>query len=179
MLVVEFLRPRYTRSVVLCFFFVVYRNCLNLHRISVDLSTCTQTLIGHSDIIWDMDCSTADSSLASASSDGTIKIWQVDVKKNGLYQLKSTLKLSKTEPEVPTTVKWCPWAASQVFVGYSNGTVRLWDAETEKVVSVFETKVEGELNGPVNGLALQGDLKVLLATIGKWIRGWNLSGTFL
>lgn len=101
------------------------------------------TLEGHTDAIWDLAAIPLkvhdESLLATASADGTVKIWNTD-------RLDTPLRLSwrynGTEAEeeegkslpIPTCVSVCWSDMRKLVVAYDNSVVKLFDIETGKEV---------------------------------------------
>lgn len=126
-----------------------------------DSSTELNSFVGHSQGIWDMVLlplgPSEDSLLATASADGTLKVWS-----NEIQDQNDPLKLSwdyfgneptaKDEEErkelteknqsqeggnplpVPTGVAKCHWNLKTIVVAYSNAVVKLFEIETGKEV---------------------------------------------
>lgn len=100
------------------------------------------TLEGHTDAIWDLAVIPLrvqdENLLATASADGTVKIWNTD-------RLDSPLRLSwkynGTDSEedekdlpIPTSVSVCCSDMRKIVVAYDNSVVKLFDVESGKEV---------------------------------------------
>ena len=116
------------------------------------------TLIGHSQAIWELvllaNRAQEETLLASASADGTVKIWDTQ-------DLSSALKLSwdyfGTEPDaaaeaereklasegkevpIPTSIASCPANLRVCAVAYSNSVIKLFEVETGKQTMRFKS----------------------------------------
>lgn len=121
-------------------------------------------LEGHTDGVWDVCLvatagsygtlnglsSLADAQkevLASASADGTVKVWDVSPQQDGSTTQSSggALKLSWTaagtegsnevsSKPVPTSLALCQTDMTKLAVAYQDGKVRIFDTETGKLV---------------------------------------------
>ncbi|KAL1930162.1 hypothetical protein VTP01DRAFT_1316 [Rhizomucor pusillus] len=108
------------------------------------------TYVGHTDAVWDFKLfpvSSGDSCfLASASADGTVKIW--DTQASGQL-LKSTLNYNGVSDTaaygridqdlpVPTSVDFCHTDLNKLAVSYSNAEIQIFDIETGQVVTTLK-----------------------------------------
>lgn len=96
--------------------------------------------MGHSDAVWDIQLS-PEGLLASASADGTVKIWNTESSGD---LLKSSWGYDGVTPEnedrryvAPTCLQFCPTDTSKVVVGYANATIRIYDVATGKWVTTL------------------------------------------
>ncbi|ORX53461.1 WD40 repeat-like protein [Piromyces finnis] len=89
---------------------------------------------GHTDAVWCVKAHPLKDQyhlLASASSDGTVKLWDTES-----YELKSTLDYnglvseSKEVEANPTYINWLHTDYSKAIVSYQNSIVKLFDLET-------------------------------------------------
>jgi striatin 1/3/4 len=97
---------------------------------------------GHTDAIWDVSLHPLRPLLATASADGTVKIWNTD-------ELGSPLKLSwgyygaDSEDEskniVPTSVDVCYSDMRKLAVAWQDSVVKLFDAETGQETLRFKS----------------------------------------
>ncbi|KAG2175403.1 hypothetical protein INT43_001050 [Umbelopsis isabellina] len=114
----------------------------------VDSSLNITTYIGHTDAIWDFKLfppSITDSTLlASASADGTVKIWDTGSSSN---LLKSTWAYNGVVEEyaneqrtlpVPTSLDFCHSNLQQLAVAYRSADIKIFDVETGQVVLILE-----------------------------------------
>eukprot|EP01133_Synstelium_polycarpum_P015764 gene15764-18736_t len=90
------------------------------------LSYLEQEYIGHTDAVWDM-LTIGDERLASASSDGTVILWDV----NNATALSTHTVGSSI---IPTTLTVPPTDTGKMLIGYSDGSLRLIDLESGVVV---------------------------------------------
>lgn len=109
-----------------------------------------QTLVGHSDIVWHVSSLSCPAHscdyLASASADGSVKIWMC---RDGESQwtLKFTYRVCDTVPSCVTLVESKSNGNSngngkksptvECYVGYTNGTIKIFNFEAEKSISTF------------------------------------------
>ncbi|GAA5798950.1 hypothetical protein HPULCUR_004359 [Helicostylum pulchrum] len=106
----------------------------------VDPSLNITTYIGHTDAIWDFRLS-KDNLLASASADGTVKIWDTESTGN---LLKSSLTFdgisseSRKDRAAPTSVDFCPTETNKIIVAFANAKIRMFDIETGQVLMTFK-----------------------------------------
>ncbi|KAI7901369.1 WD40-repeat-containing domain protein [Cokeromyces recurvatus] len=111
----------------------------------VDPSLNMATYIGHTDAIWDFKFSSTKyqkTLLASASADGTIKIW--DTESTGSL-LKSSLTFDGILTEdtelnkvAPTSLDYCHTDINKLVVSFVNAKIRLYDIETGQVIMTFK-----------------------------------------
>ncbi|KAG0182211.1 hypothetical protein DFQ29_005266 [Apophysomyces sp. BC1021] len=114
---------------------------------SADPSLNMATYVGHTDAIWDFKLfpiSREDSCLlASASADGTVKLWDTQTSGN---LLKSSWNYNGCIPEdsfdqlrtdqypAPTSLDFCHTDLNKIAVSYANAKIRIFDIETGQVV---------------------------------------------
>ncbi|KAG0192965.1 hypothetical protein DFQ28_006997 [Apophysomyces sp. BC1034] len=112
-----------------------------------DPSLNMATYVGHTDAIWDFKLfpiSREDSCLlASASADGTVKLWDTQTSGN---LLKSSWNYNGCIPEdsfdqlrtdqypAPTSLDFCHTDLNKIAVSYANAKIRIFDIETGQVV---------------------------------------------
>ena len=108
--------------------------------IVVDTS-CISVLEGHTNCIWGLSVPvTQQPILASASADGTVKIW--DTRLYSRSPLRASFKYAHEDGVTtkinPTCVSW-DWEGRGVIIGWENASLELWDAErgapTVKLIS--------------------------------------------
>jgi striatin 1/3/4 len=112
-----------------------------------DASTTIQTLEGHTDAVWDIvllpsrDGSTnkKEDRLVSISADGSLKVW----KREGKFW--SLLASHSLDGAIPTCLSLCSRDYAKVFIGFTNGLVKLWDVEAGEEVMSFGETSEGEM----------------------------------
>jgi WD40 repeat protein len=94
----------------------------------------SRALVGHFDAVWKVCIQQPNKNqialVASASADGTVKIWHVT--ESGEGQLKSSLQT----PFTPTSIQW---HKDSLLVGYKNGQMVVWDAETASETATIST----------------------------------------
>ncbi|KAG1143109.1 hypothetical protein G6F37_011276 [Rhizopus arrhizus] len=113
----------------------------------VDPSLNLATYVGHTDAIWDFKLSPFNNLLASASADGTIKIWNTQTTGS---LLKSTLTfdgiLSSDELHdkrvSPTSLDFCQYDDNKLTASYSNAKIRVYDIETGQVAVTLKNSDE-------------------------------------
>ncbi|KAK4154419.1 hypothetical protein C8A00DRAFT_32767 [Chaetomidium leptoderma] len=94
-----------------------------------DWSVCLQTLEGHSEAVSSVAWSPDAARLASASQDGSVKIWDAVT-----GRCISTLE---GHSDSLSSVAWSPNAA-RLASGSLDGTVKIWDAVTGRCISTFD-----------------------------------------
>lgn len=112
---------------------------------SVDNEKSVNTLVGHTDAVWDLrlfPMRSADTQLlASASADGTVKIWDTEsstgshLKTSWSYggaQDEDSASMSHTE--IPTSLDFVPSDLKKLAVSFNNSVIRLYDVETGQVI---------------------------------------------
>lgn len=124
----------------------------------VDPSLNIATYIGHTDAIWDFRLSN-DNLLASASADGTVKIWDTESTGNLLktsltFDGISTEEMRKDRGKffvyllsccylqksivAPTSLDFCHTETNKIVVSFANAKIRLFDIETGQVIMTFK-----------------------------------------
>jgi small GTP-binding protein len=119
----------------------------------------SRALDGHEGLIWSIAFDPQGETLASASQDGTVKLWNV---RNGemLYALKG---------EIGTvwSVAFNP-QGSIVAAGYDKGTVKLWDARGGSLLHTLEGAPNSILS-----VAFSPDGETLVGSSNKRVQFWN------
>ncbi|VDM70552.1 unnamed protein product, partial [Strongylus vulgaris] len=99
-----------------------------------DPKVLSESLRGHKDAIWSIAYHSSDNRLVSASSDGTIKLWEPG---NFGEPLLRTL-----EPPlaglVPTSVDFVSTEPSQLLAAYTSSTANIIDIETGATILTFD-----------------------------------------
>ncbi|KAG9295235.1 hypothetical protein G9A89_000058 [Geosiphon pyriformis] len=116
----------------------------------VDTSLNLNTYIGHSDAIWDIRLfplrNLNTQLLASASADGTVKIWDTNIEGSALktswsYYGSNSGKLVNGEgrPPIPTSVDFVHTDLKRIAVSYRNSIIKMFDIETGQCVVEFKS----------------------------------------
>ncbi|RUP43983.1 WD40-repeat-containing domain protein [Jimgerdemannia flammicorona] len=112
---------------------------------AVDPSLNLASYVGHTDAIWDIrlfPLPGVSHLLASASADGTIKIWDTAT---GSSPLKNSWSYTGVEGasmggvrHIPTSLDFCPTDLKKLAVSYTNSIIKVFDVETGQVVTTFK-----------------------------------------
>ncbi|RUS29799.1 WD40-repeat-containing domain protein [Jimgerdemannia flammicorona] len=112
---------------------------------AVDPSLNLASYVGHTDAIWDIrlfPLPGVSHLLASASADGTIKIWDTAA---GSSPLKNSWSYTGVEGasmggvrHIPTSLDFCPTDLKKLAVSYTNSIIKVFDVETGQVVTTFK-----------------------------------------
>ncbi|KAJ8662327.1 hypothetical protein O0I10_002021 [Lichtheimia ornata] len=128
----------------------------------VDPSLNITSYVGHTDAIWDFKLFPIARNntclLASASADGTVKLW--DTQTSGQL-LKSTLTYNGVNTEgqrdsslpAPTSLDFCHTDLNKMIVSYTNADIRVFDVETGQVTETLQGSNEnydGTLGTQIN-----------------------------
>ncbi|ORY01712.1 WD40 repeat-like protein [Basidiobolus meristosporus CBS 931.73] len=110
---------------------------------------CYHVLVGHSDSVWDVKLLPGQNShkIASASADGTVKIWDVE---HRLTILQSSIGydgvnvggdsiLMDEYSTNPTSIEFSHSEPNKLMVAYQNSIIRLFDIETGQPVLNFNS----------------------------------------
>ncbi|KAL0080781.1 WD40-repeat-containing domain protein [Phycomyces blakesleeanus] len=146
---------------------------------AVDPSMNIATYVGHTDAIWDFKLFPVAREetciLASASADGTLKIWDTQTTGN---LLKSTWNYdgmvtdsvmsssSRDGRIVPTSLDFCPTDLSKMIVSYSNAKIKVFDIETGQVVMTLrgsDTSFDGTLATQINCITAHPTLPLVVS----------------
>ncbi|KAI8590135.1 WD40-repeat-containing domain protein [Geranomyces variabilis] len=137
------------------------------------------TYVGHSDIIWDLKLHPLPQqspSLASVSSDGSLKIWNTTPDERALRTTMWYNGASHgggagddgdgegSDLRNPTSVDWLPTNLNKLAVSYQNSVVKVFDAETGQVVLVCKSNetFDGTANTQINKLVAHPLLPLLI-----------------
>ncbi|ORY99284.1 WD40-repeat-containing domain protein [Syncephalastrum racemosum] len=135
----------------------------------VDPSLKIATYVGHSDAVWDIELS-PEGLLASASADGTVKIWNTESSGD---LLKSSWGYDGVTPEnedrryvAPTCLQFCPTDTSKVAVGYANATIRIYDVATGKLLTTLagsDDQYDGTVRTQINTLVAHPTMPLIVS----------------
>ncbi|KAI8339260.1 WD40-repeat-containing domain protein [Chlamydoabsidia padenii] len=103
----------------------------------VDPSLYITSFVGHTDAIWDFKLSPTRPLLASASADGTVKIWNTEGNGGPMLHSWSYEKRPTGGKVTPTSLDFCRSDPSKLVVSYNNAKIQLLDIETGKLISTF------------------------------------------
>jgi len=110
--------------------------CWNLPSLNIDLfgpydpNLIGETLVAHTDVVWDLAYHIDTDHLLSCSADGTCKLWNPS-SKSPLVQTYSS------EDGIPTSVSFINTDTGQIAASYTNENCVLFDMETCKPVVTF------------------------------------------
>ncbi|CAI4229779.1 unnamed protein product [Auanema sp. JU1783] len=99
-----------------------------------DPNVLSEKLKGHQDVVWAIAYHSSDNKLASASSDGTIKLWEPG---NFDEPLLRTIEIDVADA-VPTSVDFVSTEQTQLLAGYTKAQARIIDIETGSVLLSFD-----------------------------------------
>lgn len=129
----------------------------------ISLQRALFTLSGHMGEIFSVSFSPDGTTLASAGTDNTIRLWEVST-----GQLRTTLTVQE-RPSNDLSFSFSPDGATLASAGTDN-TIRLWEVSTGQL----KTTLEGRFSGPC--LAFSPDGSILASGIHYWtIRLWEVS----
>ncbi|MBN3310379.1 STRN4 protein, partial [Amia calva] len=96
----------------------------------------SSVLAGHSDAVWGLAFSAAQTRLASCSADGTVRIWDPS------QQSSACLSVFNKDKElgIPTSVAFVNSEPSQAVVSYNGGETVLYDLNTEQSILTLDSK---------------------------------------
>ena len=104
----------------------------------VDENPCLQTLVAHTDMVWDIRLNPFEDILASASSDGSVKLWNVAKAEGNL--VGNFVSVSEDEAkDIPTSILWDEVEKKSIYVSYLNGPIKMVDVETNDAVWTFDS----------------------------------------
>ncbi|KAI8140171.1 WD40-repeat-containing domain protein [Fennellomyces sp. T-0311] len=141
----------------------------------VDPSLSMATYVGHTDAIWDFKLfpiAREDSCLlASASADGTVKLW--DTQTSGQL-LKSSLTYDGVLTEsdyrrdlpTPTSLDFCHTDLTKLAVSFSNADIRIYDIETGQVVTTLQgsnDSYDGSVGTQINKIVAHPTMPLIVS----------------
>ncbi|CAG8537810.1 19820_t:CDS:10 [Cetraspora pellucida] len=107
------------------------------------------TYIGHTDAIWDLRlfpiCNLNTQFLASASADGSVKIWNTEAEGSplksswGYYGNNGELPVNGVRPPIPTSIDFVHSDLKKIAVSFQNSIIKLYDIETGQSVVTFNS----------------------------------------
>ncbi|XP_033105019.1 striatin-3-like isoform X2 [Anneissia japonica] len=109
---------------------------------SYDSSILKEPLVAHTNAVWDVAFDATKNHLVSASADGTVRLWNP--------QLKSPLLntyIGESAYGVPTSVDFVRCDPCQVIVGYKSSDAVIYDLETATPIITLESKLTSECDG--------------------------------
>jgi len=117
--------------------------------------TCLRCLTGHRDTVWALQPHPRLSVLASASADGTVRLWSgcVDASSEDCNALSSaelqTLVAhddSTHGTDLPTCLAWAPRASALLLVGFTSSTCVAFDLEQRTMAKLAEAQQSSAVN---------------------------------
>ncbi|CAG8436156.1 8399_t:CDS:10 [Scutellospora calospora] len=107
------------------------------------------TYIGHTDAIWDLRLfpirNLNSQFLASASADGTVKIWNTEVEGSplksswGYYGNNCEIPVNGVRPPIPTSIDFVHNDLKKIAVSFQTSIIRLYDIETGQSIVTFNS----------------------------------------
>ncbi|OCF36949.1 hypothetical protein I316_01547 [Kwoniella heveanensis BCC8398] len=141
-----------------------------------------QTLVGHSDAIWDLGAKKKiEGRLVSASADGAIKLWEktsagtttnvttnanvnADASSSSQWTLQGSYSdiFDSASGEIPTCLEVSNSDYGKVLVGTNKGKVKVFDTYEGKVVQTFGEDGDGEYVSQVNAILSHPTLPAII-----------------
>ncbi|RKP26249.1 WD40-repeat-containing domain protein [Syncephalis pseudoplumigaleata] len=144
--------------------------------------------IGHSDIIWDLRLQPASESnarplIASAAADGTVKLWDTQEEGSPLrssfsYEGAECGDSDLTRDINPISVDFNRRNHQQMVIGYGNGALRLFDAETGQLVMAcsIPATCDGSPNTQINRIVAHPTASLVMAAYeDRYLRCFDLN----
>lgn len=145
--------------------------------------TNVRHLTGHTDAIWSLQLHPALSLLASASADGTVRLWQSNALLDSGKEIdkESSSAVLSVPGTRPVSVAWTPDANAHLLVGFTSGKCCVYDVEQASWLTWKESVKEpgavtsvacsatgdGLTNIAVSGHAKDNCARVFCSTTGK------------
>jgi WD40 repeat protein len=120
-------------------------------------------LVGHDDYVSSVAFSSDGETIATASGDGTVKLW------NQAGQLLNTLPVDQS---LVTSVKFSP-DGQQIATGGSDATIKLWSRSGELLQTIKEHSEQ------VNDISFSPDGDTIASVSANTIKLWSRSGELL
>jgi striatin 1/3/4 len=119
-----------------------------------------RTLVGHTDVIWDLDAHPMNTWLLSAAADGSCRMWDV----MATDPLKSSFFLQDGK-EIPTSARFIPTDLRKILVSYVNGVVVCFDVSTGKKIWSCGEDISGpeKVENQINRIAVHPTLNLAVA----------------
>lgn len=102
------------------------------------------TFAGHTDLIWGTSWSPNGQYIASASADGTSRVWNVFTKQP-LFSYRSDIQ-SEIQKDGAYSVSWQP-DSSGIVIGFEDGTAQLVDLTTHQQTRLYDSKNANNIRG--------------------------------
>lgn len=139
----------------------------HIHLWSLSTGTCITSLKGHTAPVWSLAWDATGQYLASASHDGTLRIWQNE----------TCIAVLDSCTAWVWSVAWSP-NSQQILGGYQDGTARIWDIQRQECLQVLEghSSWVRSVAWMQNDQAIatgsaDGDIRIWDALSGKCIKG--------
>jgi WD40 repeat protein len=134
---------------------------IDLHYLGDNFFEDEETVItGHSSIVFSVDISPDNETLASGSLDGTIKLWDL--------QTSQLLRTISAHSEGVTDIKFAPNGRTLASGGLEN-TIKLWDWQTGKLIRTLTGHSDN-----INSVAFSPDSQSLASTSDDGtVKIWN------
>lgn len=122
-----------------------------------------KTLEGHSDAVYSVAWSPDGKTLASGSSDGTVKLWDM-----ATGEVVATLRAEPADVPGVQSIAWSP-DGRNLASGNHDGTIRLWALATRKTVITLQSNIEW-----IDCVAWSRDGRYLASVADGAIRLWDV-----
>jgi WD40 repeat protein len=137
--------------------------------ILLDLQTrkVIQTLVGHTNTIWDIKFSINGDFLASASSDNTVRLWNT--------QTGQLLQIINTPGRIVSSIAIRP-DGSVLVTGDDKGKIQLWNVENGQELQPRNTHAFEGHTGPITTLTFSQDGKLLFScSLDHFLKIWDFA----